>query len=144
MIACRQIYYDKALHPSSISTFNCCSIFQHFLIDKIKIRFFANLQFFRGFSNFLRISQILSIHKPSLRSCEVPYTINGLNQFSRFDVYRLQTNRKAKNKCTWFLRAHIFYFYNEHFLFVNIKTKTKIFFLCFFFSISILSIGSIS
>ena len=36
----------------------------------------------------------LTVHKPSLGSCEVPF---GLDRFSRFDDYQLQTNRQNIN-----------------------------------------------
>ena len=46
---------------------------------------------------FLRrqIFEILMIHKPSLESLDVPQKF-GPDRFSRFDVYRIQTDSQAK------------------------------------------------
>ena len=70
-------YYSSTRlpRPSLILTFNVC-----FFIDVF-------LQ--------ILIFTILTIHKHSLGSCEVPQKV-WARWFSRFDVYRLQTNRQAK------------------------------------------------
>ena len=49
-----------ASHPSSISTFNHCSIFQHYLFDKTKIKFLRITCFFGGFHKFTKIKKKLA------------------------------------------------------------------------------------
>ena len=69
-------------HLSSISTFNCCSMFQPFLFDKTIITNLRIYNFLSWFSKFYENQYfwrkrfvILSIHKPYLGSCKVPQKI---------------------------------------------------------------------
>ena len=92
--------------PSSILTFNSCSILQHLYLESNN-KFFADLHFFRGFSKFYentifrrRHFVILSIHKSSqgpymiLRG-HVRSHIKFSPAFLTFIGDKLQTNRQA-------------------------------------------------
>ena len=88
------------LHPSSILTFNSCSILQHFFFEKTERIFFADIQFFQRFWNFTKIKSfwrhifaILSINKPFLGSCEVPHKI-WIRSMQPF--YWIQTDKQTK------------------------------------------------
>ena len=81
--------YQGASHPSSISTFNCCSIFQRFLFDK-KINNFADLKFvFVDYRNFTKIKKIETIYCYSEHPYEVPQKVT-------FIGYK-QTNTQTRN-----------------------------------------------
>ena len=51
-------------------------------------------------------SKFLTIHKPSLGPCEVPQKF-GPDRFSRFDVYRLQTNKQTSNIDVYLDSMHV-------------------------------------
>ena len=79
---CIYIYilvYQDATRPSTIFTFNCCPTFQQFLFNKTIISIFAELFIFSWIFKILQKSKIklkqlfviLSIHSPSLESCEI-------------------------------------------------------------------------
>ena len=87
--------YQGASHPSSISTFNCCSIFQRFLFDK-KINNFADLKFvFVDYRNFTKIKKlrqfivILSIHMRSHKKLRLSVT-NKQTPRQEMYIYLLQ------------------------------------------------------
>ena len=92
--------FQGASRQSSISIIN------NFLfvdIVKQKLKNFTDfIQKFHGFSKFSENQTLLEAnffnfdHKPFLRSCEVPQKF-GLDRFSRFDVYWIQTNRQVKH-----------------------------------------------
>ena len=72
----------KVTCPKNI--LNCRSIFHHFLLHKVKINLFVDLQFafFLDVLNFTKIKNvcrkifvILSVHKPSLIGSEVQHKI---------------------------------------------------------------------
>ena len=105
---CVNIYYTRLsgrFGQPSFSTINSCSIFQHFLFDKTKKKFLRIYNFFlvdlqkstKIKKCFRKLFVILSIHNPSLRSCEVPNKIwaESVQPFWRLLDTKGKTDRKA-------------------------------------------------
>ena len=73
---------------ASIFYFNC----EHVLIVNIEKQRKIN---FADFQNLKKFYKNKNIHKPSLGSRDVTQKIFGLDRFSRFDDYWIQTNRQT-------------------------------------------------
>ena len=102
-LTCRHEKYIYTRLPSSISTFNCGFICEHFLcVHYIKKEFADFIIFFREFSKFYKnknlIFEILIIHKPFLGSREVPHKTlaRSVQPFWRLLDTNKQTERQAK------------------------------------------------
>ena len=87
------------LRTSSISTLNCCSIFQHFLFHKTIIKVFADLQFFSWIirillkKNLLLWSSFNLSRGPGVMWVSIKKIVS--DRFSPSDVYRLQTSKPS-------------------------------------------------
>ena len=134
-------YRNKAImtlraHLLASSTFNCCSISQHFLIYKTILQIFSDLQFFRGFkfffgNNFLKFWAPINLSWGHVRS----YKKIGRDQHSRFDVYWIQKNRHPDKQSIIDLAKYLNIW---NCLLKSLKNETFIWFLSIFiFGISI-------